>query len=87
MKLSYDKNLVESVIPNPDSLPYILKNELVNFYVTFKGQLDSKAKIELTYEDSLNRMPYKSEIVVDPESQSESFVDRMGHFKKIRLLE
>ena len=49
MKLSYDKNLVESVIPNPESLPYILKNELVNFYITFKGQLDSKAKIELTY--------------------------------------
>jgi predicted transcriptional regulator len=39
MRLSYDKNLVESIIPNPESLPYVLKNDVVNFYVTFKGQL------------------------------------------------
>lgn len=32
-------------------------------------------------------MPYKSEIVIDPSVESEFFVDRMGHFKRIRLLE
>lgn len=58
MKLKYDKNLVESVIPNPESLPYVLKGELVNFYITFKGQLDKKAIFNFSYEDSLNKMPY-----------------------------
>lgn len=87
MKLHYDKALVESIIPNPESLPYILKNEIVNFYITFKGQLGSEAKIGLSYEDSLNRTPFQSEIVIDPMSEGTSFIDRMGHFRKIRLLE
>ena len=43
MALTYDKDLVESVIPNPESMPCVLKGQLVNFYVTFKGQLDRTA--------------------------------------------
>jgi hypothetical protein len=39
IQLKYDKNLVASVIPNPESLPYVLKGDLVNFYINFKGQL------------------------------------------------
>lgn len=39
INLKFDKNIVESVIPNPESMPYVLKDEFVNFYVTFKGQL------------------------------------------------
>ncbi len=45
MKLSYDKNVIESIIPNPSSLPYILKDEIVNFFINFKGHLDKKTKI------------------------------------------
>lgn len=87
MKLSYDKNLVESIIPNPESLPYILKGELVNFFIAFKGQLSQPTSFSFSYEDSLNKLPFKSDIEIDPKSESESFIDRMGHFKKIRLLE
>ena len=32
-------------------------------------------------------MPFNSEITIDPQVESESFVDKMGHFKRIRLLE
>ena len=32
-------------------------------------------------------MPYKSEIIIDPSEEGESFVDKMAHFKRIRLLE
>lgn len=39
IKLDFDPNLVESIIPNPSSIPYYLKGEIVNFYITFKGQL------------------------------------------------
>lgn len=78
---------MESIVPNPKSLPYFLKGELVNFYVTFKGQLAQKAYFSFSYEDSLNKLPYSIDIVVDPESPSEPFIDRMGHFKSIRILE
>ena len=68
IKLSFDHELVESIIPNPESMPYILKDELINFYVTFKGQLDASTQFCLSYEDSLNKLPYSSEIGIDPSS-------------------
>jgi hypothetical protein len=40
INLEYDKSVVLSIIPNPTSIPYILKNQVVNFYITFKGQLE-----------------------------------------------
>ena len=49
MKLTYDKYVVESIIPNPESLPYVLKGELVNFYITFKGQLSNSAHFTFSY--------------------------------------
>jgi hypothetical protein len=58
MSLTYDKEVVESVIPNPESLPYILKDELVNFYVTFKGHLEKPAVLSFGYEDSINKKPH-----------------------------
>lgn len=47
-------------MPNPKSLPYILKNEIVNFYITFRGQIDKKTTLKFSYEDSMNKLPYKS---------------------------
>ena len=40
--LKYDKNIVESIVPNPASIPYILKDDIINFYVTFKGQIEKE---------------------------------------------
>lgn len=33
--LKYDKSLIQSVIPNPQKLPYILKDDTANFYLMF----------------------------------------------------
>ena len=68
-------------------MPYILKNELVNFYVTFKGQLRKTTQFSLCYEDSLNKKQFKSKLVINPEVEGDAFIDKMGHFKRIRLLE
>ena len=68
-------------------MPYILKNEIVNFYIAFKGQLEKPVSFTFSYEDSLNQLPFKSEIVIDPSVESESFIDKMGHFKRISLIE
>ena len=47
VQLSYDKTLVESVMPNPNKMPYILKNQLVNFFITFKGHPVDPTQIAL----------------------------------------
>ena len=85
--LHYDKNLVESIVPNPHSLPYILKDDLINFYVTFKAPLHKPTAFSFSYEDSVTKVPYKSDIQVEVESANEPFVDKMAHLKVIRSLE
>jgi len=55
--LKYNKELAESVVPNPESIPYILKGEAANFYATFKGHPNQKTVISLEYLDSLIIFP------------------------------
>jgi hypothetical protein len=81
VELNYDKELVQSVVPNPSSMPYILKGQVANFYLTFNGQLDKSTFISFAYKDSQNNLPFKGEIQVNPESSSYAFVDIMGHYK------
>ena len=71
MSLGFDKDIVESVVPNPESMPYFLKNEIVNFYVTFKGHIDRPIHFSLSYEDSFNKLPHKTDIAIDPKDESE----------------
>jgi hypothetical protein len=85
--LKYDKDLVESIVPNPESLPYILKNEVVNFYITFKGQLEKNTEFTFGYKDSMNKLPFETKMEIDPESQNMPFVDKMAHNKIIKNLE
>ena len=35
----------------------------------------------------MNRREFSSDIIVRPEDESFAFIDKMGHFKRIRLLE
>lgn len=87
MSLDFDKDLVESVFPNPLSLPSIIKNEIVNFYITFKGHLEKPTQFKFSYLDSFNKVPYETTIEIDPTIENIPFIDKMAHFKRIRLLE
>ena len=87
VKLDFDRDVVESILPNPESMPYVLKNEIVNFYIRFKGQLKDSARFSFSYEDSLNRKEFRSDILVRAEDENFALVDKMGHFKRIKLLE
>ena len=80
-------NQVESIVPNPKSIPYILKDEAANFFVTFKGPLTEKQVFTFEYNDSANKLPYKSTIEVEPTSLNQPFVDKMAHLKVLRALE
>lgn len=75
-------------MPNPKLIPYILKDEVVNFYITYKGPLTQKQVFKFEYEDSVTKLPYKSTLEVDPSiTLNQPFVDKMAHFKVIRSLE
>ena len=39
IRLNFDKTDVESITPNPATIPYIIKDNIANFYVTFKGKI------------------------------------------------
>lgn len=83
-----NQNQIQSIVPNPTSIPYILKDEIANFYITYKGPLTEKQVFEFEYEDSVTKLPYKSTLEVDPSSTlNQPFVDKMAHFKVIRSLE
>ena len=60
---------------------------MANFYVTFRGQLDRPTSIALSYQDSRNNLPFKSYVDILPDSPSESFIDKMAHYKSIQALE
>jgi hypothetical protein len=78
-----------SIVPNPKSIPYILKDDIVNFYITFKGPLADEKHFTFTYEDSVTKLPYKSEINIHPMTANTNFpfVDKMAHLKVLRSLE
>ena len=87
INLFFNDDYVESIVPNPKSLPYILKDEIVNFYITYKKPFTQAEKFTFEYSDSITNFPYKSDIIVGPQAQEHSFVDKMSHLKVIRSLE
>ena len=69
--LNFDESVVESVVPNPKSMHFILKNEIVNFYITYKAKLEKPTQFIFTYEDTVSKLPFKSEIQISPEHPQE----------------
>ena len=86
VSLNYDKTIVQNIVPNPNSIPYILKNEIAHFYLTFKGQLKNKTTISFLYTDSFNKKEFKASLDIYPVSLSECFVAKMGQFRSLVAL-
>lgn len=86
--LLYEKmDEVESIVPNPCSMPYIFKDQIVNFYVTLKCPLTGTKTFDFQYEDAITKYVYKSTLKVDENNINYSFVNKMGHLKVIKCLE
>ena len=60
---------------------------MANFFITFSKPLTEPTKFAFSYKDSVTKHPYKSEMVVDPETGNQPFVDKMSHLKVLRSLE
>ena len=71
MKLEYDQSVVESIVPNPNRVPYLLKNDLANFYINFNGKLTKPFELNISYKDSRNQS-YQKTVTIDPKSSNVS---------------
>ena len=80
-----DKNNIESIVPNPDKCPYILRNEVANFYFTFKGKLKEPVKLNLNYTDSMNNN-YSGTVEILPKTTNCSFINKMVDFVELSAL-
>lgn len=75
---------VQSIIPNPHSIPYILKDEILNFFITFNNEIPKNTKFTFSYEDPLTKAPYTSELTLNETVLNQPFVDRMSHLKVLK---
>jgi len=54
MKIEYDESIVTSIVPNPKKMPYFLRNDLANIYITFNTRLTKPTTLKVSYTDISN---------------------------------
>ena len=86
IQLDYDKNKVESVVPNPEKTPYLLKNEVANFYFTFKGKLTDKMTISVLYTDSMGQSYCEKTVIYPQHAPRCNFLSKMVDFVSLNAL-
>ena len=85
--VDFDEKAVETINPNPRSMPYILKNEPVCLFVAFKPGFEGETKLTLRYQDSLNKLPYEKSVTISSSSDAAlAAVDKMVHHKELSIL-
>lgn len=56
---------VERIVPNPKKMPFILKNDIISFFITFNGKLIEPFDVTISYKDTLGTT-YREKILIDP---------------------
>lgn len=85
-RLKFDDALFEEVLPNPLSIPYIQKNEPVNFYLKLRRPAGDEDRVLFEYRNSYTGAEEKAELALAATLLSED-VRRLFSFRKIRLME
>ena len=78
---------MQSIVPNPTSIPYILKDEILNFFITFNNDIPKDTQFTFSYEDPLTKAPHTSQISLSETTLNQPFVDKMSHLKVLKELE
>lgn len=63
--IDFDEKVVESITPNPKSMPYILKDEPVQLFLRFIHGFQGKTTVSIRYTDTLNKLPYESKLTLN----------------------
>jgi hypothetical protein len=50
-------------------MPYILKNDLANFYINFNGVITEPFELTIKYQESTGKT-FNEKIVIDPKTQT-----------------
>ena len=67
-------------------MPYILKNDLANFYITFNGKLKEEFEINISYRDSLGAS-YTDKVIINPNTNIQApFINTMVAYENISAL-
>jgi uncharacterized protein YegL len=85
LKISYNESMVVSVVPNPKKCPFILRNEVANFYFTFNGKLLEPLNITFSYTDSLGQT-YTGVANIEPKNADIPYISKMVDFVAINAL-
>jgi len=68
-------------------MPFILKGEVVTFFITYPPQLSQPTFAKLRYLDSHNKVPFTATAEILPESYNYPYIDKMAAFRSIAVLE
>jgi hypothetical protein len=69
---------VETIIPNPKEMPYILKNEPINVYVLLKPGFKGPTKFIFIYKETAKLGSFKQKITLEGNEPEYTFVDKMA---------
>ena len=83
----FDSEIVESIIPNPKEMPFILKNEPVNIFVLLKPGFEGSARFALSYRDSATKRTHLSELFLEEKLETNyPFIEKMAQHRKVTLI-
>ena len=67
-------------------MPFILKNELANFYINFNGKMNNNVAIKIKYSDTLGQ-DYSEKLVISPQNCLNcNYIGKMVSFNSINTL-
>lgn len=85
--LEFDKYAVEAVIPNPNELPSLLKNEPVSFFVLMRPSFKGSTKFTLTYRNSATKTVHRSDLsLYEQFTAVYPFLEKMAQHRMVSLL-
>lgn len=51
MEVDFDESIIDSIVPNPKEIPFILENNPMNLYIKFNDKFTKSTKFTLRYTD------------------------------------
>lgn len=85
--VEYDEKAVDTVIPNPKEMPYILKNDPVNLYFLLRPGFEGEFEVKVSFTDPVSKKVEKQKLVAKiPSEPNFEFLDKKAQHKKLEML-
>lgn len=84
--LKFDDALFEEILPHPQSIPYIQKNQACNFYLKLRRPATDEDRVEFKFKNTFTNSEENIVLPLVASVKSRDVASLFG-FKKITLLE